>query len=107
MMNILKQLKEYWFLIIFVFGGVIGIVKVMTNDVVGGIALDTVKGAESTLYIDDLITKRLEEAKIPDGAEVHGKLELHGAQIQGNKEDIVLTQTQLQDVARILMRPPQ
>lgn len=104
MTNILDQLKHYWFLIVFIFGGVAAITTILSDNYVGGVADDTLKGDAAKLYIQELIADELaDDATI---TALHGKLELHGSKIDGNTSDIALTQTQLQDVARILMTPP-
>lgn len=101
MKNLLEQLKQYWFLIVFIFGGVAAITQIVGKDYVGGVAGDTVKSDATKLYIQEIIAEEL--AKASALTAVNGKLELHGSQIEGNADDIALTQTQLQDVARILM----
>lgn len=103
MTKFLAQLKEYWFLIVFIFAGVAAITKILGQDYVGGVADDTLKGDAAKLYIQELIKAELKDAKAI--AEVNGQLELHGSKIGENAEDIALTQSQLQDVARILMTP--
>jgi len=105
MKNLLKQLQEYWSLIVFIFGGVVAITQIVGDDYVGGVADDTLKSDATKLYIQKIIAEELEEAKAM--TEMVGKLNLHDSQISGNTADIELTQTQLQDVARILMTPPE
>lgn len=103
-MKFLSQLKEYWFLIVFIFGGAGTITTIVGNNYVGGVANDTLKSDASKVYLQQLIKDELAASK--QFTEVNGTLVLHDSQIKGNAANIVLTQQQLQDVARILMQPP-
>jgi hypothetical protein len=104
MKNVLDQLKQYWFLIVFIFGGVAAIVKVLGNSYVIEVADSNLKGDAAKQYITELIQHELEKASAI--AALNGRLETHDAKIESNADDIQLTQSQLQDVARILMQPP-
>ena len=104
MNDLLKQLKEYWFLIVVVWAGAIGIVKVLGNNYVIEVSDANLKSDSARQYITTIIADELDDAKTI--AELHGSLKTHEAKIDGNAGDIKLTQEQLQDVARILMQPP-
>lgn len=108
MKAILAQLKEYWFLIVFVIGATTGLVSLVVSQYVSGIAMTTLKSDAAKLYIQTVVTDQLTENGVPSDAviaEIGGKVDLNAAGVTGNHDDIVLTQTQLQDVARILMQP--
>ena len=100
----MKQLKDYWFLIVFIFGGVAAIVKILGNDYVGTIADTTIKNDATKLYIKELVQTELDSAK--PITELQGRATLHESEIEQTKGTVALTQSQLQDVARILMQPP-
>lgn len=109
MKKFLDQLKQYWFLIVFIFAGVAAVSSLVVSTYVADIAMSTLKGDAAKLYVQELVAAEFEEKGAPDGeaiAGVNGKLELHGSKIEGLEGGLELTQNQLQDVARILMQPP-
>lgn len=66
MKNVLDQLKQYWFLIVFIFGGVAAIVKVLGNSYVIEVADSNLKGDAAKQYITELIQHELEQLSTQD-----------------------------------------
>jgi hypothetical protein len=105
----LAQLKEYWFLVVFIMGGTTAVASLVAGNYVAGIARATVRNDASQLYIQDLIAAELARANVPSDAtveKIHGHLATHDSEIEGLGTQQALTAQQLQDVARILMQPP-
>jgi len=107
-MNFLKQLKDYWFLIVFIFGGVAAIGKLTVGGYVAGIVNTEIRSDASAKYFEGLIEVELLKTGVPSDTKITaigGQLVLHDSQIATLTADGALTKQQLQDVARILMQP--
>jgi hypothetical protein len=100
-MKWLKQIKEYWFLIVFIFGGVAAISSLVVGGYVSEIADDNLHSDASKAYIVGLIDDKLEDSVVI--TTMDGTLILHDSKIKGNTQNIVVTQDQLRDVIQILM----
>ncbi|TFG83998.1 MAG: hypothetical protein E4G74_00250 [Erysipelotrichales bacterium] len=108
-MKIFAQIKEYWFLIVFVISATTGLVSLLMGQYVSGIALTTLKSDAAKVYVTQVIVEQLADRGIPDNATISamdGTLKVHDSRIIDLTADQTLTKTQLQDVARILMQPP-
>jgi len=109
MKRFLAQLKEFWFLIAFLIGILSAVWTAVMAGYVGGIAMSTLKSDAAKLYVQELVAAELLKAGVPGDeviAEMAGHVDLNSAGVKTNADANALTQSQLQDVARILMQPP-